>query len=101
MQNIKTNKGYTGQLINQTIDGKISRVTLNGCTYSDEHWYDEVQTCDITLLPDDKPRRIQVWAVTDDTVPLSLGVFEDITDFRVPIKMFKEDVTIEFEDEMV
>ena len=101
MQNIKTNKGYTGQLINQTIDGKISRVVLNGCTYSDEHWYDEVSTCDIEILPDDEPRRIQVWAVTDDTVPLSLGVFEDITDFRVPIKMFKEDVTIEFEDEMV
>ena len=45
--------------------------------------------------------RTQVWAVTDDTVPLSLGVFEDINDFRIPIKMFKDDVTIEFEDEIV
>ena len=45
--------------------------------------------------------RTLVWAVIPDTVPLSLGVFEDITEFRIPIKMFKEDVTIEFEDEIV
>lgn len=55
----------------------------------------------IESMNDINTRKIQVWAVADDTVPLSLGVFEDITDFRVPIKMFKEDVTIEFEDEMV
>lgn len=45
------------------------------------------------------PRRIQVWAVTDDTTPLNCGVYDDITDFRIPIKLFKDDVTIEFEDD--
>lgn len=45
--------------------------------------------------------KTQVYAISDDTVPLSLGVFEDITEFRIPIKLFKEDVTIEFEDECV
>jgi len=44
------------------------------------------------------PRKIQVWAVTDNTIPLNCGVYDDITDFRVPIKLFKEDVTIEFEE---
>ena len=44
------------------------------------------------------PRKIQVWAVTDDTVPLNCGVYDDITDFRVPVKLFKDDVTIEFEE---
>lgn len=43
--------------------------------------------------------KIQVWAVTDNTVPLSLGLFEDITEFRIPIKLFKDNVIIEFEDD--
>ena len=45
--------------------------------------------------------RTQVWAITDDTVPLSLGVFEDIAELSIPIKMFGDNVTIEFEDEIV
>lgn len=45
------------------------------------------------------PRRIQVWAVTDNTTPLNCGVYDDITDFRIPIKLFRDNVTIEFEDD--
>lgn len=98
MQNIKTNKGYTGQLINQTIDGKISRVVLNGCTYSDEHWYDEVPTYDIKILPDDEPKKIQVWLGNENTVPMKLGVYEDITELTIPINNFGKDMEITFEE---
>lgn len=43
--------------------------------------------------------KVQVWAIADNTVPLSLGLYEDITEFRIPIKLFKDNVTIEFEND--
>ena len=45
-----------------------------------------------------EPRKIQVWACTDNTVPLSLGVFEDITEFSIDVGIFTKDVRITFED---
>ena len=71
-----------------------------------EEYMPELKTLDrqdvldlINNCPETRPRRIQAWAITDDTPPLNCGAYDDITDFRIPIKLFKDDVTIEFEDD--
>lgn len=52
----------------------------------------------IENMPDANPRKIQVWLGNEDTVPTSLGVYEDITDFRINLAHFNKDVQVTFED---
>ena len=44
---ITTQRGYFGIYYSCSLDGKTSYVSLYGCTYSDESWYDKVPTEDI------------------------------------------------------
>jgi hypothetical protein len=43
-------------------------------------------------------RKIQVWLGNEDTVPTDLGVYEDITDFKVNLAHFNKNMQITFEE---
>ncbi len=63
---IRTKSGYEGTYFGSSIDGKKAYVCLNGCTYSDEHWYDIVPMKDIEKVKekkDPKARKVKGWAV--------------------------------------
>lgn len=47
---IRTKRGYEGTYLDCSIDGSIAHITLNDCTYSDEHWYDDVPMKDIIFV---------------------------------------------------
>ena len=97
MIKIITKRGYTGELLNTTIDGKTARVVLDHCTYSDEHWYDEVPMSDVTIVEDRITPKIQVWLGNENAVPMKLGVYEDIEEITIPINNFGKDMEISFE----
>lgn len=43
---ISTRRGYDGIFVTKLFNGNAV-VMLNGCTYSDSHWYDEIPFKDI------------------------------------------------------
>lgn len=47
-QRITTKRGYEGTYITRLMEKPVAIVILDGCTYSDSHWYDEVPLADIT-----------------------------------------------------
>ena len=47
-QRITTKRGYEGTYITRLMEKPVAIVILDGCTYSDNHWYDEVPLADIT-----------------------------------------------------
>lgn len=47
-QRITTKRGYEGTYITRLMEKPVAIVILDGCTYSDSHWYDEIPLADIT-----------------------------------------------------
>lgn len=46
----------------------------------------------------ERERKIQVWLGNENTVPMRLGVYEDITELTIPINNFGKDMEITFEE---
>lgn len=55
---IKTKRGYEGTFITQLFSGDCA-VILDGCTYSEAHWYDLVPADDVSLLESNTPNVVK------------------------------------------